>query len=88
MYNWENGPPSPPLQLLSQCQQILLTDEDIEKRHHSTPFAIKKWAQENCKSFVFMHEQDVSDASLYWDYIYAFYFHEEKDANWFQLKWK
>lgn len=88
MYNWENGLPSPPEQLLNQCQQVLVTDDDIEKKHYTTPWAVRRWAQENCKSFVWMHEQDVSDASYQWDYIYAFYFYEEKDANWFQLKWK
>ncbi len=88
MYNWEDGPPSPPQELLDKCYQILLTDDDIEKTHHMTPWAVKRWAKQNCKSFVWMDEQDVTDVSLQWDYIYAFYFYDEKDANWFQLKWK
>lgn len=88
MYNWGNGLPSPPEQLLEQCYQILLNDEEIEKKHGTTPWAVKQWARENCKSFVWMNEQDVSDVSYQWDYIFAFYFVEDKDANWFQLRWK
>jgi len=88
MYDWENGLPDPPDELLDRCHQILLNDGDIEKKHGTTPWAIKRWALMNCKSFVWMNEQDVSDVSYQWDYIYAFYFGEDKDANWFQLRWK
>ena len=88
MHNRESEQLSPPEQLLNRCQQVLLTDNDIEKKHGTTTWAVKCWAQKNCKSFIWMHEQDVTDVSYQWDYIYAFYFHEEKDANWFQLRWK
>lgn len=88
MHYWQNDSLEPPEQLLNQCYIVLLTDDDIEKNHHTTPWAVKRWAIQNCKSFVWMQEQDVADVSYQWDYIYAFYFGEEKDANWFQLKWK
>lgn len=87
MYNWENSLPSAPEQLLNRCQQVLLTDDDIEKKHGTTIWAVKHWAQKNCKSFIWMND-GVDGGELGWDYIYAFYFHEEKDANWFQLRWK
>lgn len=88
MYNWENGPPGLPKELLSKCYEILMSDDDIEKKHRTVPWRVRRWATDNCKSFVCMEEQDVTDVSLQWDYIYAFYFYDEKDANWFQLKWK
>jgi hypothetical protein len=65
---------------------ILLTDTAVEK-HGVRPVDIKRWCQKNLKSFIWMEEQDVSDASLYWDYIYAFYIVLEKDRNWFRLRW-
>lgn len=65
---------------------ILLTDEKI-KNFGVRPVDIKRWCQENLKSFIWMDEQDVSDHSLQWDYIYAFYIYAEKDRNWFSLRW-
>lgn len=88
MYNWDGGPPKPSSKLLDQCVQILLTDEDIERKNKTVPWRVRHWAIQNCKSFVYMEEQEVSDVSYEWDYIYAFYFGNEKDANWFELKWK
>lgn len=75
---------TPPQELLDQCIQVLIDDENMVDR----PYKMKQWANEHCQSFVWMEEQDVSDVSLQWDYIYAFYFYEEKDALMFQLKYK
>lgn len=65
---------------------ILLSDVAVEK-HGVRPLDIKRWCQENLKSFVWMDEQDVSDASYQFDYIYAFYIYMEKDRTWFTLRW-
>lgn len=74
----------PPKEILDQCVSVLITDIDLKDRPHK----IKHWCLENCKSFVFMDETDVSDVSPQWDHIYAFYFGEQDDANWFTLRWK
>lgn len=74
---------TPPQELLDQCIQVLIDDEKMVE----PPWKMKKWANEHCQSFIWMEEQDVSDVSLQWDYIYAFYFYEEKDALMFQLKY-
>lgn len=65
---------------------LLLTDTAVEK-HGVRPVDIKRWCQNNLKSFLWMDEQDVSDASLVNDYIYAFFIGLEKDRNWFNLRW-
>ena len=75
--------PEPPRELLEKCIQVLITDTKLRGR----PYDIKVWARENCKTFVWMEETDVSDVSLQWDYIYAFYFGTQEDANWFTLRW-
>jgi hypothetical protein len=74
---------TPPKELLDQCVQVLIDDENID----GAPWKMKRWATEHCQSFVWMEEQDVSDVSVRWDYIYAFYFYEEKDALMFRLKY-
>lgn len=65
---------------------LLLSDTAI-KKHGVRPVDIKRWCQANLKSFVWMEEQDVSDSSLQWDYIYAFFIGLEQDRNWFTLRW-
>lgn len=77
----------PPQEILNRCYEVLLSDEKI-KNHGVRPVDIKRWALKNCKTFVFMHEQDVSDVSYQFDYVYGFYFGDEKDVNWFKLKWE
>lgn len=79
----EFTPPEPPQELLDRCVQILIADDKLK----SKPFELKRWAQENCESFVWMNETDVSDVSIQWDYIYCFYFGTQEDANWFSLRW-
>lgn len=73
----------PPQAVLAKCVQVLVVDDKLKAR----PVDIKRWCLENCKTFVWMNEQDVSDVSLQWDYIYCFYFGEQEDANWFSLRW-
>ena len=75
---------TPPQELLDKCIRVLITDEKML----DPPHKMKRWALEHCQSFVWMEETDVSDNSIRWDYIYAFYFYEEKDALMFQLKYK
>lgn len=83
IYELEPEDFSPPGGILAQCVQILIADDKLKAR----PVDIKRWCLENCKSFVWMAEQDVSDVSIQWDYVYCFYFSEQEDANWFSLRW-
>lgn len=51
------------------------------------PHKLKQWCRENTHTYVWMDEVDTSDVSAYHDYVYAFYFADEADANWFKLRW-
>ena len=75
---------TPPKDLLDKCIKILIADNKLDE----PVWKMKKWARNHCQSFVWMEECDVSDVSLQWDYLYAFYFYDEKDALMFQLKYK
>ena len=77
----------PPDDVLEQCHQVLITDNDTEAA--GEPFwKIKKWCLAHCKSYIWMDVTDVSDASGLWDEIAAYWFHDEKDAVMFTLKYK
>ena len=77
----------PPDDVLEQCHQVLITDNDAEAA--GEPFwKIKKWCLAHCKSYTWMDVTDVSDASGLWDEIAAYWFHDEKDAVMFTLKYK
>jgi hypothetical protein len=77
----------PPDDVLEQCHQVLITDNDAETA--GEPFwKIKKWCLAHCKSYVWFDVTDVSDASGLWDEIAAYWFHDEKDAVMFTLKYK
>jgi hypothetical protein len=79
----------PPAILEAKAQAgppLLLSDTEIE-RQGLRPVDVKRWCHANLKSFVWMDEQDVSDFSYVNDYIYEFYIIEEKDRNWFKLRW-
>lgn len=77
----------PPDDVLEQCHQVLITDNDAEAA--GEPFwKIKKWCLAHCKSYVWFDVTDVSDASGLWDEIAAYWFHDEKDAVMFTLKYK
>ena len=66
---------------------MLITDNDAEAA--GEPFwKIKKWCLAHCKSYVWFDVTDVSDASGLWDEIAAYWFHDEKDAVMFTLKYK
>lgn len=87
MYLWNDKIPEALKEAIKRAgPPILLTDTDIEHQG-IRPVDVKRWCQDNLKSFVWMDEQDVSDASPRWDYIYAFYIYEQKDRNWFNLRW-
>lgn len=49
-------------------------------------YEIQCWAQDNCKSFVYMNVIDVSDVSSS-DYVGEFEFTDERDATMFTLRW-
>lgn len=87
MWYWNNEIPQSIREAIQNSgPPLLLTDSAVEK-HGVRPVDIKRWCRQNLKTFVWMHEQDVSDNSLQWDYIYAFYIKDEKDRNWFHLRW-
>ena len=87
MYWWDDSiPPALKEAIKHAGPPILITDTAIEK-HNVRPVDVKRWCQANLKSFVWMDEQDVSDASYQHDYIYAFYIFKEEDRTWFSLRW-
>lgn len=65
---------------------LLLTDYEVQQQG-LRPVDIKRWCQDNLKTFVWMEEQDCSDVNYQWDYIYAFFIGSEQDRNWFHLRW-
>ena len=82
---WDKFKPSD--DVLQRCHQVLITDNDATAA--GEPFwKIKKWCLAHCKSYVWFDVTDVSDASYLWDSIAAYYFHDEKDAVMFTLKYK
>jgi len=77
----------PPDDVLERCHQVLITDVDCEQA--GEPFwKIKKWCLAHCKSYVWFDVTDVSDVGYQWDEIAAYWFHDEKDAVMFTLKYK
>ena len=71
---------------ISNCIEILISDDKLEE-FGTTPHALKQWCQHNTRSFVWMDEVDTSDVSVLYDSVYAFYFVDQQDANWFSLRW-
>ena len=59
-------------------------DYDQAPRHFLSASA---WAKEHCPSFVDVNMMEVSDVSNEFDYVAEYTFVEERDANWFKLKW-
>jgi hypothetical protein len=77
----------PPDDILEQCHQVLITDNDAKAA--GEPFwKIKKWCLAHCHSYIWFDITDVSDASGLWDEIASYWFHDEKDAVMFTLKYK
>jgi len=68
---------------------IYLTDSernyDQAQEYFQEAFA---WAQSQCKSFVGFDVQDTADVSYEWDQVAVYNFSDERDAQWFSLKWK
>lgn len=46
------------------------------------------WAKKYCPSFQGYDVQDVSDFTYYYDYLAVYLFKDQKDADWFILRWK
>ena len=66
---------------------MLITDNDATAA--GEPFwKIKKWCLAHCQSYVWFDVTDVSDVGYQWDEIAAYYFHNERDALMFKLKYK
>jgi hypothetical protein len=77
----------PPDDVLEQCHQVLITDNDAEAA--GEPFwKIKKWCLAHCHSYIWFDVTDVSDVGYQWDEIASYWFHDEKDAVMFTLKYK
>ena len=89
MYIWDEEYKKlvPPQEVLDKCHQVLITDVDCEQA--GEPFwKIKKWCLAHCQSYIWFDVTDVSDVGYQWDEIAAFYFHDERDALMFKLKYK
>lgn len=71
---------------ISNCVEVLVPDTRLDELN-TTPHKVEQWCKENTKSFVWMDEVDTTDHSPIYDYVYAFYFVNEADANWFTLRW-
>ena len=48
---------------------------------------MQSWAQDNCKSFVYMNILHTTDLSHHHDYVGEFKFTDERDATLFVLRW-
>lgn len=68
---------------------IRLTDKDRDFAESVAYFdEADAWAQKHCKSYKGYTTTDVSDVSYTIDTISSYEFTDEKDANWFELKWR
>jgi hypothetical protein len=75
----------PPEELMSQAIRVMISDP--KDRHGVDGRAIKNWARVNCKTFFWYDVTDVSDVSYTTDEIHCYYFIDERDVNWFTLRW-
>jgi hypothetical protein len=73
---------TPPRDLLDACFVVHLADPPVPM------WKMKKWAREQCQSFVWAELVDTSDVSYNYDSVSAFYFGTEADKIMFALKWK
>lgn len=69
--------------------EVLITDSKSGGYDFNASYFINihLWAEEFCPGYKGYQVQDVSDVSLQWDEIAAYFFEDEKSANWFRLKW-
>lgn len=69
--------------------KVYLDDTGIPYEHAEQHFQDAcDWAKKFCSSFIGYDLQDVSDVSLTNDYVAQYIFNNERDAEWFTLKWK
>lgn len=68
---------------------ILITDSGSGSYEQNAAYFadIDQWAQQFCPSYIGYTVQDVSDTGYYWDEIACYQFKDQKDANWFMLRW-
>lgn len=71
---------------LTDCIEVLMSDVAMDKQSVSPPY-LKNWCRENTRTYIWMEEVDTSDVSPECDFVCAFYFVDEADANWFKLRW-
>lgn len=71
---------------LDDCIEVLMSDVAMAKAQ-TFPHALKDWCRHNTRTFIWMDEVETADVSVLYDYVYAFYFVDEEDANWFKLRW-
>jgi hypothetical protein len=79
MYVWNHKLSEPSEELLNQCYIVELIDPKI------SPWKIKKWALEQCQSYIWMKEVPTENWS---EYKYLFHFTTEADKIMFALKFK
>ena len=73
---------TPPRDLLDAYFVVHLADPPVPM------WKMKKWAREQCQSFIWAELVDTSDVSYDYDSVVAFYFSTEADKIMFALKWK
>ena len=73
----------PSIETLALCSRVV-ADGD---RHN--PKEMRNWAYENCASFIWYDETDMSDVSSWTgaDTWFEVYFTDPADATMFRLKW-
>ena len=69
--------------------RILVNDSKSQGYDLNYSFFLErhKWAGENCQSYDGYEVTDVSDVSLQWDEVAEYRFKDEREANWFKLRW-
>jgi hypothetical protein len=87
MWYFDGSIPSELKEAIEQAGPPLVLSDAAMEQQGVRPVDVKRWCQKNLSSFIWMDEQDVSDVSLQWDYVYAFYIFKQEDRNWFSLRW-
>lgn len=68
--------------------KVYLNDAGLEYDKAPRHFLeASQWAKAHCSSYKGVDMMEVSDTSDLYDYVAEYTFTEEKDANWFKLKW-
>lgn len=67
---------------------VYLNDKDLAYEAAPRHFLeAANWARDNCPSFAGCEVMDVSDVSMQYDQVAEYVFANERDSNWFKLKW-